>query len=160
MNDQVQVDLKVEISLLTSTSKVEIPLLTSTSKFASISTQCKIYFLARYRTNCVNGIEMVWAFCCSALYRATSRAIVVINAAGRAVAIKRNACLAVRQASACGVKGSFVLKFGIRRLASQHVSNKPGKIIQNINVDRWCTRHFVTIYPIVLCSHPDMVPKL
>lgn len=91
----------------------------------NISTQCRISFFARYKTSCVNGTEMACAFCCSALYLATSRAIVVINAAGRAVAISRRACRAVRHASACGVNGNFVLKLGIKRLASQHVSSKP-----------------------------------
>lgn len=65
-----------------------------------------------------------WAFCARVLYLATcekkrislrkrlcrytkntSRAIVVINAAGRAEAIKDKACLAVRQESAAGLRG-------------------------------------------------------
>ena len=40
-----------------------------------------------------------------ALYLATSLAIVMMNAGGLAVAIRDNACLAVRQASARGLSG-------------------------------------------------------
>ena len=69
--------------------------------------------------------------CCIALNLATSFAIVIINAGGRAVAMSDRACLAVLQASAAGDKG------------------KPKVMLQNI--------HFALV--ICLCSNTYVTEK-
>jgi len=72
----------------------------------SKSTQRRISGFVLCRVEWLRFVLSAWAFWAIVLYRATSLAMQVINAAGLAVAMSVRACLAVRQESAFAVRGS------------------------------------------------------